>query len=77
MAACLALATLPDFTRDHGRFVPVGARETRCYAAPAVRIPSLLYGLALLVRALLIWHFPDPAYPDSAYLVDAAEQGRT
>jgi hypothetical protein len=32
----------------------------------------LLYGLALLVRALLIWHFPDPAYPDSAYYVDVA-----
>jgi hypothetical protein len=37
-----------------------------------VRIPLLLYGLALLVRALLIWHFPDPAYPDSAYYVDVA-----
>jgi hypothetical protein len=38
----------------------------------AVRIPLLLYGLALAVRALLIWHFPDPAYPDSAYYVDVA-----
>jgi Dolichyl-phosphate-mannose-protein mannosyltransferase len=37
-----------------------------------VRTPLLLYGLALLVRALLIWHFPDPAYPDSAYYVDVA-----
>jgi len=37
-----------------------------------VRIPLLLYGLALVVRALLIWHFPDPAYPDSAYYVDVA-----
>ncbi len=37
-----------------------------------MRIPLLLYGLALLVRALLIWHFPDPAYPDSAYYVDVA-----
>jgi hypothetical protein len=44
----------------------------RCYAAPAVRTPLLLYGLALLVRTLLIWHFPDPAYPDSAYYVDVA-----
>ncbi len=32
----------------------------------------LLYGLALVVRALLIWHFPDPAYPDSSYYVDVA-----
>jgi hypothetical protein len=37
-----------------------------------VRTPLLLYGLALVVRALLIWHFPDPAYPDSAYYVDVA-----
>ena len=37
-----------------------------------MRTPLLLYGLALLVRALLIWHFPDPAYPDSAYYVDVA-----
>jgi hypothetical protein len=38
-----------------------------------VRIPLLLYGLALAVRALLIWHFPYPAYPDSAYYVDVAQ----
>jgi len=37
-----------------------------------VRTPLLLYGLALAVRALLIWHFPYPAYPDSAYYVDVA-----
>jgi len=37
-----------------------------------MRIGLLLYGFALLVRALLIWHFPDPAYPDSAYYVDVA-----
>ena len=37
-----------------------------------MRTPLLLYGLALLVRAVLIWHFPDPAYPDSAYYVDVA-----
>ncbi len=52
---------------------------TRCYAAPAVRIPFVLYGLALVVRSVLIWHFPDPAYPDSFYYVDVAralEAGR-
>jgi len=38
-----------------------------------VRTPLLLYGLALAVRALLIWHFPYPAYPDSAYYVDVAQ----
>ena len=38
-----------------------------------MRIPLLLYGLALAVRALLIWHFPYPAYPDSAYYVDVAQ----
>jgi hypothetical protein len=32
----------------------------------------LLYVLALVVRGLLIVQFPDPAYPDSAYYVDAA-----
>ena len=37
-----------------------------------MRIPILLYGLALAVRLLLIWHFPDPAYPDSFYYVDVA-----
>ena len=37
-----------------------------------MRIPLLLYGLALAVRLLLIWHFPDPAYPDSFYYVDVA-----
>jgi hypothetical protein len=37
-----------------------------------VRIPIVLYGLALLVRLVLIWHFPDPAYPDSFYYVDVA-----
>jgi hypothetical protein len=35
-------------------------------------MPLLLYVLALVVRGLLIWHFPDPAYPDSAYYVDVA-----
>ena len=39
-----------------------------------MRTPLLLYALALLVRGLLIWHFPDPAYPDSAYYVDVARQ---
>jgi 4-amino-4-deoxy-L-arabinose transferase-like glycosyltransferase len=37
-----------------------------------VRIPIVLYGLALLVRLVLIGHFPDPAYPDSFYYVDVA-----
>ena len=37
-----------------------------------MRTPLLLYGLALAVRAVLIWHFPYPAYPDSAYYVDVA-----
>ena len=37
-----------------------------------MRIPLLLYGLALAVRIVLIWHFPDPAYPDAFYYVDVA-----
>jgi Dolichyl-phosphate-mannose-protein mannosyltransferase len=37
-----------------------------------MRTPLLLYVLALAVRAVLIWHFPDPAYPDSSYYVDVA-----
>jgi hypothetical protein len=32
----------------------------------------LLYLLALAVRAVLILHFPDPAYPDSFYYADVA-----
>ena len=66
----------PDRTHGSGRrdrlFVPVGGPGTRCYAAPAVRTPLLLYGLALAVRVVLIWHFPYPAYPDSSYYVDVA-----
>ena len=37
-----------------------------------MRTPLLLYGLALAVRVVLLWHFPDPAYPDSFYYVDVA-----
>ncbi|MEP6639577.1 MAG: hypothetical protein ABJC39_09540, partial [Chloroflexota bacterium] len=37
-----------------------------------MRIPLLLYALALAVRVVLLWHFPDPAYPDSFYYVDVA-----
>jgi len=37
-----------------------------------VRTPLLLYGLALVVRVVLIWHFPHPAYPDSFYYADVA-----
>ena len=37
-----------------------------------MRIPLLLYGLALAVRLVLIAQFPYPAYPDSAYYVDVA-----
>jgi hypothetical protein len=37
-----------------------------------MRIPLLVYALALAVRVVLIWHFPDPAYPDSFYYVDVA-----
>lgn len=37
-----------------------------------MRIPLLLYGLALAVRVVLIWHFPYPGYPDSFYYVDVA-----
>ncbi len=37
-----------------------------------MRTPLLLYGLALVVRAILIVGFPDPAYPDSSYYVDVA-----
>ncbi len=40
----------------------------------ALRTPLLLYVLALVVRGLLIAHFPDPAYPDSAYYVDVARE---
>ena len=39
-----------------------------------MRTPLLLYVLALVVRGLLILHFPDPAYPDSAYYVDVARE---
>ena len=39
-----------------------------------MRTPLLLYALAFVVRGLLIWHFPDPAYPDSSYYVDVAHQ---
>lgn len=38
-----------------------------------MRISFLLYVLALAVRVVLIWHFPDPAYPDSFYYVNVAQ----
>ena len=37
-----------------------------------MRTPIALYLLALVVRLVLIAIFPDPAYPDSYYYVDAA-----
>ena len=37
-----------------------------------MRKPLLLFALAVVVRALLFLHFPDPAYPDSYYYVDVA-----
>ena len=37
-----------------------------------MRIPLLLYLLALAVRVVLIAAFPDPAYPDAFYYVDVA-----
>lgn len=40
--------------------------------APAARIPLLLYGLAFVVRFVLVLLYPDPAYPDSFYYVDVA-----
>jgi hypothetical protein len=42
------------------------------YIAAAVRIPLVLYGLAFLVRAVLMLMYPDPGYPDSFYYVDVA-----
>jgi hypothetical protein len=38
----------------------------------AVRIPIALFGLALIVRAVLFGVHPDAAYPDSYYYVDVA-----
>ncbi|HYM82681.1 MAG TPA: hypothetical protein VEY67_00840, partial [Candidatus Dormibacteraeota bacterium] len=37
-----------------------------------MRIPVALYALAAFVRALLAISFPDPAYVDASYYVDAA-----
>ena len=37
-----------------------------------MRIPLLLYGLAVLVRTGFMLLYPDPAYPDSFYYVDVA-----
>jgi Dolichyl-phosphate-mannose-protein mannosyltransferase len=37
-----------------------------------VRKPLLLFVLAVIVRALVFLHFPDPAYSDSYYYVDVA-----
>ncbi len=39
-----------------------------------VRKPLLLFVLAVLVRALVYLHFPDPGYPDSYYYVDVARR---
>src|SRR3990172_6982930 len=37
-----------------------------------VRTPIALFGLALIVRLVLIATYPDAAYPDSYYYVDVA-----
>ena len=37
-----------------------------------MRTPIALFGLALLVRLVLIAMYADPAYPDSYYYVDVA-----
>jgi 4-amino-4-deoxy-L-arabinose transferase-like glycosyltransferase len=37
-----------------------------------MRTPLLLYALALAVRLVLVWHFPDPAYPDAFYYTEVA-----
>lgn len=37
-----------------------------------MRTPLLLYGLAFLVRSVLVLMYTDPAYPDSYYYVDVA-----
>ena len=37
-----------------------------------MRTPVALFLLALGVRGLLVWLYPDPAYPDSYYYVDVA-----
>jgi hypothetical protein len=37
-----------------------------------VRTPIVLYLLALVVRAVLVALYPDPAYPDSSYYVEVA-----
>jgi len=39
----------------------------------AVRIPALLFGLAIVVRLSFLALFPYPAYPDSYYYVNVAE----
>ncbi|MDQ6796179.1 MAG: glycosyltransferase family 39 protein [Chloroflexota bacterium] len=38
-----------------------------------MRTPLLLYVLALVVRAVLVGTYPDPAYPDSYYYADVAK----
>src|SRR5687768_14681345 len=57
--------------QDEARIAGRGP-DGRCYPAPAVRTPVLLFLVALAVRLLLIALFPDPAYPDSYYYVDVA-----
>ena len=60
----LKSARSPRHSRRAGVGHSYGRRErTRCYAAPAVRTPLLLYGLALVVRAVLIWQLPGPGLP--------------
>jgi hypothetical protein len=37
-------------------------------------VPALLFVVALVVRFILVLRFPDPAYPDAFYYVDAARR---
>src|SRR5262245_37163063 len=46
--------------------------QCRLVGSGLVRIPALLFLLALVVRGVLVALYPDPAYPDSYYYVDVA-----
>lgn len=55
-------------------FVPCRIVEGRCYPAPAMAVPMLLFLIALAARLVTAALFGDPAYPDSFYYVNVARE---
>jgi hypothetical protein len=55
-----------------GRWYGSGRGRAGATLHRAVALPIALYALAVLARAVMAAHFPDPAYPDAFYYTEVA-----